>query len=420
MKALFVSHSLPPFADSQTIRNVFLIKELCRNGFEVTLVRSPYKGGDASLKDYLPSQILEVLTKEPFFDKIERLIALIPHKKLRKYMRSANAVLLGRVMFPDMRADWGIKAYQAAVSEFKKGKPDVIISSSGSYSAHCAASRLAAEYGIPWVADYGDPWTLNPLPPMCNPGLRAKNEKIERKLLQNCSGITVTTEQTKQLYENWLEHDLPIEVIPCGYEKPLLRKEKRDSKKIAIGYIGSASRSNRDLRSILSVINEVGGVVDAEVSLYIIGSYSPFFEREAVNFKNIEIQFIPWVTFNESLEYIANLDALILYGNSKPIQVPAKTFYYLASQNPILYVGQIKPEEDPTYEIIKDVLGVCSVFVESDNFEKDVHEFFINLGDYSQLAEERILRNKDFFEEYDWQAIGLRYVNFIKNVLGCL
>jgi len=50
-----------------------------------------------------------------------------------------------------------------------------------------------------------------------------------------------------------------------------------------------------------------------------------------------------------------------LVGNKSPYQVPGKTFLYLASGRPILYLSQMPHADDPTYQLLRAFEGVAVV-----------------------------------------------------------
>jgi hypothetical protein len=53
-RILFVSHSIPPYAESQTIRNVFLLRGLNAAGFSVHVIGPPQTAETRLLSECFP------------------------------------------------------------------------------------------------------------------------------------------------------------------------------------------------------------------------------------------------------------------------------------------------------------------------------------------------------------------------------
>ena len=52
-RILFISTSVPPHFESQTIRNAFFIKALSDNGYQIEIITSPASKEDDSLRDII-------------------------------------------------------------------------------------------------------------------------------------------------------------------------------------------------------------------------------------------------------------------------------------------------------------------------------------------------------------------------------
>lgn len=314
----------------------------------------------------------------------------------------------------DIRADWTHEALLVAEKWRKKsGSPDFLISTSGSYSAHLAASSLAIKTGVPWIADYGDPWSLNPL---SSEEARQRSKPIEERMLQACNLMTVTTAQTAEAYKNWLIDNCPkVKVIPCGFEKQ--NEETVEISNRTISYVGTAGSGNRDLRQImhsLEIFNK-GISKESRFDLQIIGSTSPLFEKEAQKLESVKINFSGWVTYEKSIELINASKILILLGNKRGIQVPGKVFPYLASMRPILYIRQLPFEEkDPTEEILKDFSGIYYAI----NEVKSIHEILLKINDNLENAEAsaKMRKTQEKIKEFSWARISDLFASCVDKV----
>jgi hypothetical protein len=362
-RVLFLSTSMPPFAESQTIRNVFLLRGLARHGFSVDAITGPDQGGDRTLEALLPESVTVTRTRAPLYDRVQGRIARLPAAgTLRHGLRAAVAIVAGKLMVPDVRRGWDRLAVGAVLRRFAAGKlerPDLIVSSTGSVTAHLAASRLAAFWGAPWLAEYGDPWSHNPLPPASHWYIRLLNERLERRAMRHVTAISVTTEQTAETIRSWWGAGCPtVRVFPCGYSLPTAAWRQPGPGAVAVVYAGTAGSGSRDLRAAMQALDHAAIRAGRAVSLQLVGSVSPAFLAVNNELAALTVSASGWVSYAESVERMRAADLLLLIGNRQPLQVPGKVFNYLASGRPIVYWGQMAPECDPTLEWLGDMPGV--------------------------------------------------------------
>ena len=411
MRVLFITFSFPPHPESQTIRNVYFVRGLCRRGFDVTVITGAEQEGDPTLLEMLPASVRVRRTSICFYDAIQAAIRRLPTAAARRWSRSGWAVLAGKLFVPDLRFDWKKRAIVIAREVVRTERFDLIVSSAGSYAAHEVAGELAREIGLPWLAEYGDPWALNPLPPLSLPKIRNRNLRVERAVLRACSGMTVTTEQTAQIYHDWLGDECPaIEVIPCGFTRIAGSSHLRTNpSEWVIAYVGSASRSNRDLRGMMQRIDELlGQHPDWTITLQIVGSHSPAFFEEAKRLSRLRVKFSGWVSYEESIRRMEAADLLLLYGNSMPIQVPGKLFNYVATLRPILYIGQIPAATDPSLEFLAGLPGVRAFDTVRPVMTSDLAAMFANFAAWAGEAVRR-REHMAWFAAHDWGELGNRF-----------
>ena len=416
-RALFVSISFPPLPESQTIRNVYLLRGLIEAGWEVDVVTPAFTGGDPSVAQLLDGQVKIHHTRLPLFDSVMTRLSTKSLGPMLRYIRSAFAVMWGKVSVPDIRVDWVGPARRAVDRLCSVHQYSLLISSSGSNTAHRAVAVAAQKYRVPWLAEYGDPWALNPLPPASIPRIRLKNMKLESQALRFCSGMTVTTSATKRLYADWLKSECPlIEVVPCGFDEVLSRKyRKPDSNQILpeldFAYVGSASRSNRDLREIMLVLDQLGArSPERRLALRVVGTFSPFFLRMSSRLVHLRVTYSGWVPYDSSIREIGEASVLLLYGNRSAIQIPGKVYPYLASGRPIVYVAQLPLDKDPTWQLIRGFGGVVGLRQDDEAW---VETLASCINRFTQWESEARVRCEDSrLAEYEWKALGARFAAF--------
>ncbi|MDB5231202.1 MAG: hypothetical protein JWN76_2007 [Chitinophagaceae bacterium] len=420
MKILFLSTSIPPVADSHTIRNVYFLRSLARYSSEVVVVTIPSKQGKF-MTDELPQKVKIITTEPTIYDTINSLLDRIPAPKVRNFSKSFLAVFFGRIGIPDYRGDWSRKARKASIQYFKENnfQPDLIISSAGSFSANIAAANIARKYNIKWIADYGDPWSFSVLKPASLWYLRTINGLIEKRTLKYCSYITVTTNETKVYFEqNLVGFNIPISVIPCGYTKVdhSSTLHKTHFRGICIGYVGTAYSGSRDLRSFMEIFKKLQDTSEPELSFLIVGSYSSGFKVfiEQNEIRNVTLK--GWVGYFESISLMQNLDFLLLYGNISEYQIPGKVYNYLSTGKPIIYFSQIQPDKDPTYKLLSQFEGVIYIDSQRDNAFEILQNHISKYKVVAEIAKSRL--SNEMLGKFEWGEIGEDFANLALKVLG--
>lgn len=187
-KLLFVSIAFPPKNDPECIQTARYFKYLKdTNKFEVTVItsKSPtlYMPVDPSLNKYAAEsrELIEI----PIFEN--------------KYLNFAlRKIGLGSLLFPDskMTFHWQWKK----VLNNKSERPDFIYSRSNPVSSAFMARKLKQHYQCPWIMHLSDPWAISPLNEISLQD-HARYLEMEHNLVEEADVITVTTEQTQQLYK---------------------------------------------------------------------------------------------------------------------------------------------------------------------------------------------------------------------------
>ncbi len=376
MKVLFVSLSLPPFAESQTIRSAYMIEALAQRGVQFDLLTAEVvpSQADETLLELMPKGVRFWRTASPAYDLHFQQIKA-RGSRLALYLYSNLAY---RLYVPDIRRGWDTLAVSLAEQIRNEVKPDLLLSASGSCTAHLACATLKKRWDIPWIADFGDPWSWvdwqHP-----DTWLKAiANSRLERSTLPLVDHLVVTTESTAEAYRHWFGRSCPpVQVVPFGYRSvdfPNLMVAQAELP-ITISYVGSASRRARNLIPLIRALAPQS-THPLSYRLQIVGSTSHHFLSEAQCVGLEHLESTGRISYSLSLKYIRSAGILALVGNRSPYQVPGKTFLYLASGRPVLYLAQMPKDQDPTYALLKSFAGVRWV----PNEESAISEFLGKLS----------------------------------------
>lgn len=349
MRILLLSTSFPPFADSHLIRLKMLFQELKPPDFELTVVApgnatvpiAPFPHGNATRTSAPP------------------IIAALERVKARGWHRCAWLISnVGyRLAVPDAFGGWERIAADAAdaLPPF-----DVIVSSSGSATAHVAADALRRRRRVPWLAEYGDPWHL--VDRIHRPWVAPYSAFTERRVLRNASRVVFTTEATRAAYERWLGKSLPPAVVlPYGFARADLQcgQAREGSGPVTFAHVGTAHRGSRNLLPFIDALADFQERTDRDAAgLAIVGGHSVAFDRRAAQRGVAHARFEQVVPYNAALEAMAGCDVLVVIGNKVGLQIPGKVFLVIGSPKPVLYIRQQPEAEDPAVAMFGHLPGV--------------------------------------------------------------
>ena len=418
-RLLFISTSIPPVQDSQTIVNMYLIKGLIEANFEIYIVTPRSEGILDPFFEQITPNIKIHRTRLVFYDNLKKQLNSLNWENGKRILKSALASVCGKILIPDVYKGWDKIVCETINNGIVGNNIDIIISASGSYTAHMAASKLSNLLGeIPWLAFYGDPWSINPLATIKTAYLRKKIELLERNTLNNCTGIIVTTENAANKYKEWLDNKTTkVYYLPCGFPEDILTLNHglQKSSNIVMSYIGTARRSSRDLRIFINSLSKVinsSADMGCKIIFNIVGDYSTSFEREAKKLKMANsVIFTSWVSYKESLNILAKSDILLLFGNRGNLQIPAKTYVYLGSGKPILYYGQMPLKDDPTWQLIYKYPGVINITQPGVSTSSILEKVIINYDKLLADSKKRI-GMKDI-KQYGWHFIAKIFAEIV-------
>lgn len=396
MNILFISTSIPPFPDMQSIRNLYLIKGLSVNN-NITIITPNYKWNNDRLEDELSNIARIIKTKPPIFIRIEKFV----NSRCSHFIRRIYNVASHYFTFPDNFMFWNYYVKKIVNCLLIQETFDGVITSSGSYTAHFVGKYISKKYSIPWIAEYGDPWSLD-----SNGKIKKIHFIFESNILKYCSGLIFTTKETINLYNQISPKNTPLHLCPCGFDKVIEDSSTSiKSNSITILYTGVAYSGSRNLlNAILSVIE-----INSNVELKIVGSFSQSYKDETVKIANGKISFIGRVDYETSLNYISKSDILLHIGNKGVMQVPGKTYIYLSSKKPIIYIQQ-EESHDPTLEILKKFKGIIICKNSQESITSAINEVLSNYAEFKSQSENRIQN----IENYQWDNIALNYTSFIE------
>ncbi|MEK4286998.1 glycosyltransferase [Paenibacillus sp. FSL P4-0502] len=381
-RVLIVAQAVPPNGGSHATRIKYFIKELAELGWEIEILTTRIYPGtpliDNSLQESIPSHV-----------SFTRSFPGPLHAYAYRKKRSVSGTVKGskkksmkkKLLIPDTYIEWLPGALVDVFIKKKiKQKPDIILSSAVPYTSHLIALFISKKWKTPLIADYGDPWVYDPGNP--RKGVRYLIERfLESLVISNSNIISVTTDLTKKLYIDKYKVDpSKLKVIPMGYDKddfslpvPLANNEK-----VRFLYTGRLEPESRDANLFfltLKKLYESGHL--RQCSFEFIGVFNRDFLDIVKNMGLDDlIKFHPWMNHRECMKYLCTADYLLLFGNNNNIQVPGKTFNYIGSGTPIIYLSNLNGEKDSVDEILKES---GTTYWKVENSQSSIQEVLLEL-----------------------------------------
>lgn len=402
MKVLFISTSLPPNYDSQTIRNLHFIKGLVRAGLVVdTITVSDFKiTNQLDTQDYTNGTCYK--TELPF-------ILIFLSRIKNRFIRYLFHNVLNITVAPDLYLGWDKIIKKNIYSKISNEKYEAIISASGSYYAHIVAKDFSKKINVPLICDLGDPWADNPIWPENIFHKKIINSFLERSVLDVCSLLITTNHNTTTLYQQKYGIDNVIS-IPMGFNK---RDHsdlsiKTTIEKINMSYIGVAYKKSRDLTHLINAVGRNDKFV-----LDIVGPHSVSFDKIPDEKGYVNIFLRGKVSYEESEKLVNLSDVSVVLGNTGGLQIPGKLYSLLGVPKTLLYIYQDK--SDPAIKILQNFEGVITVSNDLSSISDALIFIHENIIEYQDLSKKRAI--SEITSSYDWCNVSDLFANCVLNTI---
>lgn len=232
-KVLIIAYYWPPSGGAGVQRWLKFVKYLREYGWEpvvYTAENAEYPVLDPSLQKDIPAgtQVIRKPIKEPYTyykallgqKKTDRVYSgFLQESGKRNWKQKLSLFIRANLFIPDARFLW-IKPSAAYLKKYLKQNPvDLIISTGPPHSMHLIAEKVSRSSALPWIADFRDPWTnidfAEDLP--YTPWAKKKNERLERKVLQNADAIVVVSELMQEEFRT--KTNRPVHLITNGFDE---------------------------------------------------------------------------------------------------------------------------------------------------------------------------------------------------------
>ena len=233
-RVLIISYYWPPTGGSGVQRWVKFAKYLPSEGWQPVIYtpENPEQlATDASLEAEVPAEaeIIKTHITEPY-EIYKKLLRRSGHSKEAVEVNPVNAQnktllqkvamwIRGNIFRPDPRCLWINPSVRFLKKYLEEHPVDLIVSTGPPQSMHMIGRRLAAETGLPWVADFRDPWTkIFYFKHLSMTSLtRRWHRKMEKKVLDEATAVVAVSPIVQEEFQAMTQ--TPVELITNGFDE---------------------------------------------------------------------------------------------------------------------------------------------------------------------------------------------------------
>ena len=366
-RVLIISYYWPPTGGSGVQRWVKFAKYLPSEGWQ-PVIYTPENPEQLAVDESLAAEVPEaaevVKTRiiEPY-ELYKKLLRRSGHSKEAVEVNPVNAQnksllqkaamwVRGNLFRPDPRCLWIGPSVRFLKKYLSEHPVDLIVSTGPPQSMHMIGLRLSRETGLPWIADFRDPWTkifyFKHL--AMTPATERWHKKMEKMVLDEASAVVAVSPLVQQEFQAMT--DTPVELITNGFDEcdfssePCTQAYGGASQEFTITHTGlfAADGNPTVLWDVLAEKCHADEAFRKLLRIKLIGKTDDQILK-AMKDRGLESSLINmgYQTHSVAVEQQRLASVLILPLRKEPeyrAVLPGKLFEYLASQRPILGIGQ--------------------------------------------------------------------------------
>jgi glycosyltransferase involved in cell wall biosynthesis len=259
-------------------------------------------------------------------------------------MGTVKRIVLSLTHCPDGESGWWGPAVLAGRRLIRETRCTALLTTAPPLTTHLIGLALRRP-GVRWVADFRDPWVDNPARPrsMRSALSDALDRRGELAVVSRSDAVTTTTDRLRaQLVARYPEAAARLHTIPSGFDHGDFEGiSMRPDAKFSIAHVGNIyyRRSPEPLFATVRSLLDVGALPRDATSLVFAGEIADFVDLPALARRHGVADLLDMQGFlprRRALELMASAGALLLLAQDQPLQIPAKTFEYMAAGPPII------------------------------------------------------------------------------------
>lgn len=359
-RVLMISCAFPPIGGAGVQRSAKFAKYLPRFGWRpiVWAVDSlPGLPRDATLLADLPPGVTIHRTGPRGLQRVRRRMDALAVRRglVGRCARAAQwrvASWSGRAYAVDDQAAWARAGVRPLGRLVERDRIDALYSTFSPASNHWLALALKRRFGLPWIADFRDLWTDDPRYREANQRRRKAHRELEQEVLETADVVIgVTPTQTEILARHVATARSKFVAVTNGFDPDDFARGDdpfRPDGRFVLAHVGRFDRWRTD-DALFAGLRRFGENKRGRVSLRIVG-HATAETLDRVRATGMDHEFVGYVSHAAAIREMRSADLLLLLsGVSLPKDrsvMPGKTFEYLATGRPIVFVGSLDSEPD--------------------------------------------------------------------------
>jgi hypothetical protein len=305
-------------------------------------------------------------------------------------VNSLRRVFRSLVLIPDANQGWIFNILFDGYKIIRDRKVDAIVTSGPPMSTHLGGLLLKYLTHVKWVADFRDPWKSPARSTVWKSGYVSSagdyiGDWLESRVVSAADRVVTTAGSLNSHLRSILPeaHRNKCHIITNGFDESdfsgLNTSTAEKNSKILITYAGSLyfNRDPEPLFVTLSDLFKRGDLEKKSIEIDLVG--------ECGNWRGIPIQglidkydlgsvihVIGRVPFRESLEKMAQSDALLLFAQGQSWSIPGKVYDYLKLCKPIFAMI----DEGDTKDLLQ---SFRNVFIADPNNSETMRQSFLGM-----------------------------------------
>jgi glycosyltransferase involved in cell wall biosynthesis len=277
--------------------------------------------------------------------------------------------LTGLFDIPDDQIGWFLPGFVGGVRAVRREAVDVIFSTGKPWTAHLIGMALKRWTGKPLVVDFRDPWLTNPFRDGSNTFRNRVEAYLEKRVVEIADLVVANTATLKDEFLSRFPQQPPDKfvVLLNGFDPDDFGGATNKRADLAGQFIVTHTgflygrRDPRQFLEALALLLETQRIDRDRIKISLVGSVDlPYDLPEYLRARRLDgvVNLVEQVTYQDSLEYLRNSDALLLLQPGTKTQIPSKLFEYIALGKPILAVS---PSDGATSQLVAgESIGVAA------------------------------------------------------------
>ena len=333
----------------------------------------------------------------------------------RRRFQQAREWVLSWLAYTDPLIGWYRPALRQAEEALRQVNFDVLVSTSPPRVTALVARELSRRHRVPWVMDVRDPWQLKAWEARGASSIVAHHK--ERLFSQCVDTARMIVHNTERLRQDTcaLKPDAAGKTycVPNGFEPEWASGSDSRQRVFNVGYYGNimGRRSCTAFLDGLRLWLDVRGARTPRVAVRFVGSG---FENAVEAIAARELQHVvsvhPPVPRSEVRHLIDDDFVLLSFANEQPLQVPGKTYDYLATGRRILAVTE---HDGATADVLDPVEG-CSVAEEPREVASALEAFY---REFEQGKSPRVERSA-LLADANYEHRAEQFAGLLHSIIG--